>query len=122
MDLKGKFEKLEQLNKEAEIGGGQERIEKQHAAGKKTARERIEDLLDPGTFNEIDKFVLHRATDFGIDKKKFRGDGVVTGYGKIHDRLVYIFAQDFTVFGGTMSRPNSGGRAKLGRLCRHFLQ
>ncbi len=116
MDLKGKFEKLEQLNKEAEIGGGQERIEKQHAAGKKTAPAASEDLLDPGTFNEIDKFVLHRATDFGIDKKKFRGDGVVTGYGKIHDRLVYIFAQDFTVFGGTMSRSNADKIVKIQKM------
>ncbi|MHA7109340.1 acyl-CoA carboxylase subunit beta [Sunxiuqinia elliptica] len=116
MDLKSKFEQFEQLNKEAEAGGGQERIEKQHAAGKKTARERIEELLDAGTFNEIDKFVTHRATDFGIDKKKYRGDGVVTGYGKIHGRLVYVFAQDFTVFGGTMSRSNADKIVKIQEL------
>ena len=116
MDLKSKFEQFEQLNKEAEAGGGQERVEKQHAAGKKTARERIEELLDAGTFNEIDKFVTHRATDFGIDKKKYRGDGVVTGYGKIHGRLVYVFAQDFTVFGGTMSRSNADKIVKIQEL------
>ncbi|MCW0482208.1 acyl-CoA carboxylase subunit beta [Gaoshiqia sediminis] len=116
MDLKAKFEHFETINKVAEAGGGQERIEKQHAAGKKTARERILDLLDPGTFNEIDKLVTHRATDFGIDKTKIPGDGVVTGYGKINGRLVYIFAQDFTVFGGTMSRSNADKIVKIQEL------
>lgn len=113
MDLQSKFEQFEKINKEAELGGGEDRIEKQHSAQKKTARERIEDLLDPGTFNEIDKLVTHRATDFGIDKKKIPGDGVVAGYGKIHDRLVYVFAQDFTVFGGTMSRANADKIVKI---------
>src|SRR5512133_1121377 len=113
MDLKAKFEQFEALNKQAEAGGGTERIEKQHATGKKTARERIELLLDPSTFNEIDKMVTHRATDFGIDKQKFPGDGVVSGYGKINGRLVYIFAQDFTVFGGTLSRTNADKILKL---------
>ncbi|MGQ8335556.1 acyl-CoA carboxylase subunit beta [Sunxiuqinia sp. A32] len=113
MDLKSKFEHFERINKEAELGGGQERIEKQHASKKKTARERILELLDTGTFNEIDKLVTHRATDFGIDKNKIPGDGVVTGYGKIHDRLVYVFAQDFTVFGGTMSRANADKIVKI---------
>lgn len=116
MDLKAKFEHFEKINNAAEAGGGQERIEKQHAAGKKTARERILDLLDPGTFNEIDKLVTHRATDFGIDKTKIPGDGVVTGYGKINGRLVYIFAQDFTVFGGTMSRSNADKIVKIQEL------
>lgn len=116
MDLKAKFEHFETINKVAEAGGGQERIEKQHAAGKKTARERILDLLDPGTFSEIDKLVTHRATDFGIDKTKIPGDGVVTGYGKINGRLVYIFAQDFTVFGGTMSRSNADKIVKIQEL------
>jgi len=113
MDLKSKFERFEKINKEAEAGGGQERIEKQHSAGKKTARERIEDLLDPETFNEIDKLVTHRATDFGIDKTKVPGDGVVAGYGKIHGRLIYVFAQDFTVFGGSMSRTNADKIVKI---------
>lgn len=116
MDLKSKFEQFEKINNEAELGGGKERVEKQHASGKKTARERIEELLDPGTFNEIDKLVTHRATDFGIDKTKIPGDGVVTGYGKIHDRLVYVFAQDFTVFGGTMSRANADKIVKIQEL------
>lgn len=113
MDLKAKFDQFETLNKQAELGGGTERIEKQHSGGKKTARERIELLLDPGTFNEIDKMVTHRATDFGIDKQKFPGDGVVSGYGKIKGRLVYVFAQDFTVFGGTLSRTNADKILKI---------
>lgn len=113
MDLKAKFEQFEALNKQAEAGGGVERIEKQHSSGKKTARERIELLLDPSTFTELDKMVTHRATDFGIDKQKFPGDGVVSGYGKINGRLVYVFAQDFTVFGGTLSRTNADKILKI---------
>lgn len=113
MDLKAKFDQFEKLNLQAESGGGIERIEKQHASGKSTARERIEMLLDPGTFHEIDKMVTHRATDFGIDKQKIPGDGVVSGYGKIDGRLVYVFAQDFTVFGGTLSRTNADKILKI---------
>jgi len=113
MDLKAKFDRFELLNQQAESGGGEERIEKQHSSGKNTARERIHILLDPGTFNEIDKMVTHRATDFGIDKLKFPGDGLVAGYGKIDGRLVYVFAQDFTVFGGTLSRSNADKILKL---------
>jgi len=113
MDLKAKFDQFESLNQQAESGGGTERIEKQHNSGKKTARERIEILLDPGTFNEIDKMVTHRATDFGIDKQKIPGDGLVSGYGKIEGRLVYVFAQDFTVFGGTLSRTNADKILKI---------
>lgn len=113
MDLKAKFEKFEVLNQQAETGGGEVRIEKQHSSGKFTARERIKILLDSGTFNEIDKMVTHRATDFGIDKQKFPGDGVVSGYGKINGKLVYVFAQDFTVFGGTLSRSNADKILKI---------
>ncbi|MBL7969090.1 MAG: acyl-CoA carboxylase subunit beta [Prolixibacteraceae bacterium] len=113
MDLKAKFAQFENLNQQAEAGGGVDRLEKQRQSGKKTARERIEMLLDPGTFNEIDKMVTHRATDFGIDKQKYPGDGVVSGYGKINGRLVYVFAQDFTVFGGTLSRTNADKILKL---------
>ena len=113
MDLKAKFDQFEALNQEAEAGGGAERIEKQHSSGKKTARERIAILLDPGTFNEIDKMVTHKATDFGIDKQKFPGDGLVSGYGNIDGRLVYVFAQDFTVFGGTLSRTNADKILKI---------
>ncbi|RKD90694.1 acyl-CoA carboxylase subunit beta [Mangrovibacterium diazotrophicum] len=116
MDLQAKFEYFETINKQAELGGGQERIEKQHAGGKKTARERILELLDPGTFNEIDKLVTHRATDFGMDKNKIPGDGVITGYGKINGRLVYVYAQDFTVFGGSMSRTNADKIVKIQEL------
>lgn len=113
MDLKAKFEQFELLNQQAESGGGTERVEKQHSSGKNTARERLALLLDPGTFVEIDKMVTHRATDFGIDKQKIPGDGVVSGYGKINGRLVYVFAQDFTVFGGTLSRTNADKILKI---------
>ena len=90
---------LEKRRAEAQLGGGQDRIDKQHKDGKQTARERIDLLFDPGTFVELDRFVTHRCTDFGMENKKFFGDGVVTGYGKIEGRLVYVFSQDFTVFG-----------------------
>lgn len=113
MDLKAKFDQFDILNQQAESGGGVKRVEKQHESGKNTARERIAILLDPGTFNEIDKMVTHRATDFGIDKQKYPGDGLVSGYGKINGRLVYVFAQDFTVFGGTLSRTNADKILKL---------
>ncbi len=105
--IEEKHNLFEEKNKLAELGGGQARIDKQHAAGRKTARERIDFLLDPGTFVELDKFVTHRTTDFGMDKTKFLGDGVVSGYGKIDGRLMYVFAQDFTVFGGSLSRANA---------------
>ncbi|MEL6254995.1 MAG: acyl-CoA carboxylase subunit beta [Bacteroidota bacterium] len=94
---------LQQKNEEALLGGGADRIEKQHAKGKLTARERIDLLLDEGSFEEIGKFVTHRSSEFGLEKQKILGDGVVTGYGKIHGRLVYIFSQDFTVMGGSLS-------------------
>jgi len=113
MSLEDKFTQFEEKNKIAENGGGVERIKRQHNAGRKTARERINDLLDPETFVEVDKFVTHRAHDFGIDKNKIMGDGVVAGYGKIDGRLVYVFAQDFTVFGGTLSRANADKIIKI---------
>src|SRR5579884_691239 len=99
--MKEKIALLEQKEKEAELGGGA-RIQKQHEMGKLTARERINLLLDKNTFTELDKFVVHRCTDFDMDKKKILGDGVVTGYGKIDGRQVFVFAQDFTVFGGSL--------------------
>ena len=102
-DLNELFEKLEQMNKEAEAGGGEKRIEKQHSSGKLTARERLDKFFDKGTFEEVGKFVEHRCTDFGMEKNKFLGDGVVTGFGKVNGRLVYAFAQDFTVLGGSLS-------------------
>ncbi|UCH88049.1 MAG: methylmalonyl-CoA carboxyltransferase [Thermoplasmata archaeon] len=93
---------LRELKKQAKLGGGEDRIKAQHARGKYTALERVEKLLDPGTFIELDTFVVHRCTDFGMEDKKVLGDGVVTGYGRIDGRLVYIFSQDFTVFGGSL--------------------
>lgn len=116
MDLKGKYQQLEEYNKKAEIGGGVERIEKQHAAGKKSARERIMQLLDPGTFTEVDKLVTHRSYDFGMEANKILGDGVISGYGKVNGRLVYVFAQDFTVFGGSLSRANADKIVKIQNL------
>lgn len=98
-----KIKELIELRAKAHIGGGQKRIDSQHQKGKFTARERIALLLDEGSFDEIDTFVLHRSTNFGINKTKFLGDGVVTGAGTIDGRLVYVFAQDFTVFGGALS-------------------
>src|SRR5437588_5580674 len=95
-------EKLAALDAQAELGGGQERIEKQHQEGKLSARERIELLLDPGSFIELDKFKTHRADDFGMSEKKILGDGVITGYGTVEGRQVFVFAQDFTVFGGSL--------------------
>ncbi|MFT3839847.1 MAG: acyl-CoA carboxylase subunit beta [Myxococcaceae bacterium] len=95
--------RLKQLEQAAEQGGGKDRIAKQHEAGKLTARERIDLFLDPGSFQELDKFVTHRATDFGMADKKIPGDGVVTGYGTVDGRQVFVFAQDFTVFGGSLS-------------------
>jgi propionyl-CoA carboxylase beta chain len=97
-----KINHLRELNEQAERGGGERRIDAQHAKGKLTARERIDALMDPGSFQEIDKFVVHQCTEFGIDERKIPGDGVVTGYGTIEGRLVYVFSQDFTVFGGSL--------------------
>jgi propionyl-CoA carboxylase beta chain len=96
-------EKLAALDAQAELGGGEERIAKQHEEGKLTARERIELFLDPNSFVELDKFKVHRCDDFGMEKKKILGDGVVTGYGTVEGRQVFVFAQDFTVFGGSLS-------------------
>ena len=100
--MKDKIEILEEKDKEAELGGGSARIQRQHELGKLTARERANLLLDKGTFVELDKFVVHRCTDFNMDKNKILGDGVVTGYGKVDGRQVFVFAQDFTVFGGSL--------------------
>jgi len=110
--MKDKFKKLDQKTAEAQLGGGRERIKAQHKKGKLTARERIHFLLDEGSFEEIGMFVTHRSTDFGLDKQKFLGDGVVTGYGTINGRLVYVFSQDFTVFGGSLSE------AYAEKICR----
>src|SRR5690348_8439186 len=104
---KEKFDELERKNKEALTGGGEKRIEQQHSKGKLTARERLHLLLDEGSFEELGKFVMHRGRDFGLDKEYYLGDGVVTGYGKVNGRLVYVFSQDFTVFGGSLSETHA---------------
>jgi propionyl-CoA carboxylase beta chain len=98
-----RLERLERMRAEALLGGGVERIERQHRLGKLTARERLELLLDPASFVELDAFVTHRATDFGLADQRFLGDGVITGHGTIDGRLVFVFSQDFTVFGGSLS-------------------
>ncbi len=103
MSTQEKIKKLIDLRAEAKLGGGLKRIESQHRKGKHTARERIELLLDEGSFEEFDMFVTHRCTNFGIEKTKFLGDGVVTGHGTIDGRVVYVYSQDFTVFGGSLS-------------------
>ena len=105
--LEEKFRIFEEKNKAAELGGGLSRIEKQHQGGKLTARARIEILLDKGSFVEMDKFVVHRNSDFGMESQKIMGDGVVTGHGKIDGRLIYVFSQDFTVLGGSLGRANA---------------
>jgi propionyl-CoA carboxylase beta chain len=113
---KGSLEKIAELQRhktEAVLGGGPKRIEAQHQKGKLTARERIELLLDPDTFNELDMFVTHRSTDFGLEEQKIPGDGVVTGYGQIEGRLVYVFSQDFTVFGGSLSEAHAEKICKI---------
>jgi propionyl-CoA carboxylase beta chain len=103
MSAPDRFDELRRRHANAELGGGEERIRRQHKAGKKTARERLELLLDPGSFLEIDRFVVHQSHDFGMEDQKVLGDGVVTGSGRIHGRPVFVFAQDFTVFGGSLS-------------------
>src|SRR5882672_5407388 len=99
MDLQQKLEELKKRSRLAEDGGGAQRREKQHKEGKMSARERIDFLLDDGTFEETDKLVTHRSHDFGMEEQKTYGDGFVTGHGRIEGRLVFVFAQDFTVFG-----------------------
>src|SRR4249919_2263939 len=98
---------LEEKREAARAGGGARRIKAQHAKGKLTARERIELLLDPGSFEEWDMFVEHRSSDFGMAEQKIPGDGVVTGHGTINGRLVFLFSQDFTVFGGSLSEAHA---------------
>ncbi len=111
--MQNKIEILEQKQKEALLGGGKKRIEAQHKKGKLTARERIHFLLDEGSFQEIGMFVTHRSTEFDLDKEKYLGDGVVTGYGTINGRLVYVFSQDFTVFGGSLSEAHAEKICKI---------
>lgn len=104
---------LRERERRAEEGGGAERLQRQHEAGKLTARERIDLLFDPGTFEEVDKLVTHRCRDFGMESQVFPGDGVITGHGRVHGRVVYAFAQDFTVFGGSLSETNAAKICKV---------
>ena len=107
------FEELERREREAREGGGEERAARQHAAGKLTARERLDLLFDPNSFEELDRFVRHGCTDFGMEGKRISGDGVVSGHGRIDGRLAYAFAQDFTVFGGSVSEANAEKICKI---------
>ncbi len=107
------LEKLYNLREEAQLGGGEDRIRKQHEKGKFTARERINMLLDEGSFDESDMFVTHRSSDFGLEQQKFLGDGVITGFGKINGKLVAVFSQDFTVFGGSLSEAHAEKICKI---------
>src|SRR5579862_5471116 len=103
MSADPKIEHLRELREQGQEGGGEERIQRQHDSGRNTARERLDILLDPGSFRELDAFVKHRSHDFGMEKNRPLGDSVVTGWGTINGRLVYVFSQDFTVVGGTLS-------------------
>src|SRR5471030_2853631 len=104
---------LDERRRKARLGGGEARIAAQHARGKLTARERVELLLDPNSFEEFDMFVEHRNTDFGADKNRIPGDGVVTGWGTINGRMVYVFAKDFTFFGGSLSETHAQKICKI---------
>src|SRR2546430_9498640 len=105
--LRKDVEELQRRDAAAEEGGGPERRAREHASGKLSARERVSLLLDEGTFEELDKFVTHQCVDFGMEGQRPPGDGFVTGFGRIDGRLVYVFAQDFTVFGGSLSQANA---------------
>ena len=113
MQIEKELEELERRKRESELGGGEARIERQHKEGKLTARERVALLFDPGSFQELDQLVVHRNTDFGMEKQRVPGDGVVTGYGTVQGRLVYAFAQDFTVFGGSLSETHAAKIVKI---------
>ncbi|MCB0089006.1 MAG: methylmalonyl-CoA carboxyltransferase, partial [Caldilineaceae bacterium] len=102
-----RLDELHRRRAEAKLGGGEERLKRQHAQGRMTARERLELLVDKGTFRELDTFVTHNCNDFGLADRKYLGDGVVTGYGTINGRLVYVYSQDFTVIGGTVSEAHA---------------
>ncbi len=111
--MREKLQHLERLRAESELGGGADRLKQQHAKGKLSARERLDVLLDEGSFVELDRFVTHRSTAFGLDQQRPYGDGVVTGYGRVEGRLVYVFSQDFTVFGGSLAEAHAGKICKV---------
>jgi propionyl-CoA carboxylase beta chain len=111
--MEKKIQELDKKIAEAQLGGGQKRIDSQHKKGKLTARERLHFLMDEGSFEEIGMFVTHRSTEFGLEREKYLGDGVITGYGTINGRLVYAFSQDFTVFGGSLSETHAEKICKI---------
>ena len=111
--MREKVRELEELRRKSQLGGGEQRVKAQHDRGKLSARERLDLLLDDGSFVELDRFVTHRSSDFGLEKKKFLGDGVVTGYGTVKGRLVYVFSQDFTIFGGSLSETHAEKIVKI---------
>ena len=113
MSMEERIAQLAELRAQALEGGGEARMQAQHARGKLSARERVDLVLDPGSFVELDRFVTHRSSDFGLEEKKYLGDGVVTGYGTVHGRLVYLFSQDFTVFGGSLSETHAEKIVKI---------
>lgn len=113
MSIEEKLERLKKKQKQAKLGGGQKRIDAQHKKGKLTARERLDLLLDDGSFEEFDMFVTHRCSEFGLDKQRIPGDGVVTGYGTIEGRLTFVFSQDFTTFGGTLAEGHAEKICKI---------
>jgi propionyl-CoA carboxylase beta chain len=119
MSMKEKLQHLEGLRRQSELGGGEERVKAQHERGKLSARERLDLLLDEDSFVELDRFVTHRSTSFGLEEQKFLGDGVVTGYGTINGRLVYVFSQDFTIFGGSLSEAHA---EKIVKIMDHALK
>ncbi len=114
--MKNKLDELSNKKETAKLGGGEKRIKSQHEKGKLTARERIELLVDDGSFEEIGMFVKHRATDFGLDKQNYSGDGVVTGFAKINGRPIALYSQDFTVFGGSLSETHAEKIVKIMNL------
>src|SRR5882672_12307550 len=109
----GKLQDLERRNEGALVGGGKERLQKHKHGNRLTARERLDVLLDPGSFVEIDRFVTHRCSNFGMADQKIPGDGVITGYGRVNGKIVYVYSQDFTVFGGSMSRTQANKIMKI---------
>ncbi|MCF6316732.1 MAG: methylmalonyl-CoA carboxyltransferase, partial [Marinosulfonomonas sp.] len=111
--MKDILQELEDRRREAHLGGGERRIKVQHSKGKLTARERIDLLLDEDSFEEFDMFKAHRCTDFGMEKQQYAGDGVVTGWGTINGRMVYVYSQDFTVFGGSLSETHAQKICKI---------
>src|SRR5437879_8325313 len=113
MSMTQRLDELKKKGEQAKLGGGPEKIESQHSRGKMTARERIDALVDPASFVEIDRFVVHQTTDFGMADKKILGDGVVTGHGRIDGRLVYVFSHDFTAFGGSLSETHAEKMCKV---------